>query len=47
MWRRFSGRRGYGPVGGYRRRSVGFSYGGTVLIVAFAALLFLYLMGYL
>ncbi len=45
MWRRFSGRGGYGPVGGYRRRSVGYSYGATVLIVAMGVLILLYLMG--
>ncbi len=47
MWRGLYGRRGYGSVGGYRRRPIGYSYGATVLIVAVLALLFLYAMGYI
>ncbi len=47
MWRRFSSRRGHGPVGGYSRGGLGMSYAATVLIVALAAILLLYFMGYL
>ena len=46
MWRGFHRRRGYDTVG-YRRRGIGMSYAGTVLLVSIGVLLLLYLLGYL